>query len=89
VRGTLTAAGFSDVTFDTVDATYYAGADANDAYDYVRGLGFTRFQLQDLQPVDQDRALTALRATIDAHAGPHGVTFASSSWLISARRRPA
>ena len=37
-----TAAGFSDVTFDTVDAPYYAGADANDAYDYVRGLGFAR-----------------------------------------------
>jgi SAM-dependent methyltransferase len=89
VRGVLTAAGFSDVTFDSVDATYYAGADADDAFDYVRGLGFTRFQLQDLEPDDQSRALGELRATIDAHAGARGVTFASSSWLISARRSPA
>jgi|tagenome__1003787_1003787.scaffolds.fasta_scaffold20930866_2 SAM-dependent methyltransferase len=89
VREVLTAAGFTDVTFDTVDATYYAGSDPDDAYDYVRGLGFTRFQLRDLGPDDEARALQALRATVDAHAGPRGVMFASSSWLISARRRPA
>ena len=87
VRGVLTAAGFTDVTFDTVDATYYAGSDPDDAFDYVRGLGFTRFQLRDLDPAEQDQALRALRATIDAHAGARGVTFASSSWLISARQR--
>ena len=89
VRTVLNEAGFVDTTFDTVDATYSAGADAADAFDYVSGLGFTRFMLADLENRDRTRALDALRATIEAHETPRGVTFDSTSWLITATRRPA
>jgi SAM-dependent methyltransferase len=88
VRGVLTAAGFADVTFDTIDATYHAGANPADAFEYVSGLGFTRFMLQGLDDNDRARALGALRATIDAHYTARGVTFDSTSWLITATRRP-
>ena len=75
------------MTLDTIDATYHAGANPSDAFEYVSGLGFTRRNLQELDDTDRERALGALRAVIDAHyrAG-RGVTFDSSSWLITARR---
>lgn len=89
VRGVLTAAGFVDLTFDSVDATFHAGTDAAHAFEYVSGLGFTRFMLRDLDDGDKARALKALRSTIDAHETERGVTFDSTSWLITASRRSA
>jgi ubiquinone/menaquinone biosynthesis C-methylase UbiE len=89
VRGVLNAAGFADVTFDTVDATYNAGANPAEAFEYLSDLGFTRRMLQDVDEHDRKRALDALRATIDAHQTGRGVTFDSASWLISASRHPA
>jgi SAM-dependent methyltransferase len=85
----LTAAGFVDVGFDPRNAPYYAGADADTAFAYLSGLGFTRFATQDLDDAERARALDALRATIEPHATDDGVVFDSACWLVSARRPPA
>jgi hypothetical protein len=42
--------------------------------------------LDGLDHADQDAALAALRATIAAHAGGHGVTYRSATWIIQARK---
>jgi SAM-dependent methyltransferase len=88
-RRALSASGFADVGFEPRNAPYYAGADADTAFAYLSGLGFTRFATQDLDDTDLARAFDALRATIDGHATADGVLFDSACWLVSARRPPA
>jgi len=85
-RNALAAAGFVDIGFEPCNAPYYAGADADAAYAYVSGLGFTRFATEDLDEADRSRAFAALRATIDAHATADGVVYDSGCWLVSARQ---
>jgi len=85
-REVLASAGFGDIGFEPCNAPYYAGTDADAAYAYVSGLGFTRFATEDLDEADRSRAFAALRETIDAHATPDGVVYDSGCWLVAARR---
>jgi SAM-dependent methyltransferase len=85
-RRTLAASGFVDTGFEPCDAPYFAGADADAAYAYLSGLGFTRFATADLDDADRARAFDALRATVEAHETTDGVVFGSACWLVSARR---
>jgi SAM-dependent methyltransferase len=86
VRTILSAAGFSDVTFENANELMYFGADADDGYGFVRGLGFTEFMLRDLDDDARTRALAALRATIVAHDTGDGVLYPSATWIIGAVR---
>ncbi|HEX6310879.1 MAG TPA: methyltransferase domain-containing protein [Acidimicrobiia bacterium] len=86
-RSVLSAAGFVDITFDGAEELMYFGATADDAYRFVRGLGFTEFMLRDLSDAERARALDALRATIDDHQTETGVRYPSATWIVGARRR--
>lgn len=86
VQRVLDAAGFSHVALEPLDATFYAGADADDAYHFASGLGFTRFLVQDLDDDKRAAALAALHAAMVAHDEGTGVEFGSASWLITADR---
>jgi SAM-dependent methyltransferase len=81
--GVLSGAGYADVTITGVEAPMYLGPDPDQAYDFT--LGFLGWMLDGLDAVRERRAREALRSTIDAHAGPDGVTFGSAAWLITAR----
>lgn len=85
VRKILDAAGFVDVTFTEVREPMNLGP-ADDAYDFISGLGFARFLLQGLDDAGRPGALGALRASIDAHATAEGVQYDSAAWIIGARR---
>jgi SAM-dependent methyltransferase len=84
VRQLLAGAGFAHIEIDPIQAPMWFGAGADDAHAFALGLlGWL------LDGLDQDRraqALAALRATIDAHSTAGGVIYASSAWLIRARR---
>jgi SAM-dependent methyltransferase len=86
-RGLLTSAGFGAVTIDGVEQPMWFGATADDAYEFVSGLGITRALLEDLDPAARGRALDTLRAGIDAHRSAEGVLYPSAMWLVSARGR--
>jgi SAM-dependent methyltransferase len=79
-RTLLAAAGFSDVTLDAVHEPMWFGSDPDDAHRFV--LGLMGWMLDGLDDTGRDRALGALRATVTAHAGSDGITFASGAWLI-------
>ncbi len=85
-RGVLGAAGFTDITLDPFHAPFYGGANTDDAFEYVRGMGFTRIMLQDLDDTMRARALDELRVTLAAHDTGGEVTFDSACWFISATR---
>ena len=86
VSSVLADAGFDDVEVDDVEAPFWMGADADDAFEFARGVGIARGLLAGLTPPEQDAALADLYATIESHAGAEGVVFGSRGWMITAVR---
>ena len=80
----LTDAGFGDVTLEGFDAPMYFGADADEGFTVLSKT--LAWMMRDLEGADRARALQNLRATLDEHETPEGVVYASSAWVISARR---
>ena len=79
-RTLLASAGFSEVTLDALHEPMWFGCDPDDAHRFV--LGLMGWMLDGLYSAARKRALDALSATVSAHAGSDGITFASGAWLI-------
>ena len=86
VGAVLAAAGYADVTLDSSEAPFWAGADADDAFAFISAGGMARGLLHDLDETGRRRALDDLHATFERHAGPAGVALGSAAWVITARR---
>lgn len=86
VRRILGDAGFIAVALEPVDEPVYLGADADDAFAFVRTMGMVHGLTQDLQESARGQAFEGLHATLVAHETEAGVLFGSSAWLITARR---
>ena len=86
VRGLLAGAGLVDVELEQVDEAMEYGSDADDAFQYVAGMGFTRGLTADLDAATRTAALESLHAALAAGQTDSGVRFGSSAWLITARR---
>lgn len=86
VSVTLGRAGFTGVEIEAVDEPIVFGTDVDAAYAFVSQVGFVRGMLADLDEATRERTLAALRASLEAHAGPEGVAYGSAAWLITARR---
>ena len=84
VRAILGAAGFTDISFESLHEPMSFGPDADDAFDFVSEL--TGWMRNGLDDEDRDAALAALRTTIAEHTGDDGVTYQSATWIIQARK---
>jgi SAM-dependent methyltransferase len=84
IRELLRDAGFVDVAVTGNEAPIWFGADAADAYRFIAGL--MGWMLEGLDDEGRAVALDALRTTTAAHQGADGVTFASATWITTARR---
>jgi ubiquinone/menaquinone biosynthesis C-methylase UbiE len=84
VRRVLAAAGFEAVDVTEVPRVVRLGADAEDAFDFVAGLGMTRGLLGGLDDDVRRAALDELRATLAEHATPDGVLLGAAAWLTTA-----
>jgi len=82
VRAILGAAGFADISFESLHEPMSFGPDPDDAFDFVSEL--TAWMLNGLDDAGQAAALAALRTTIGEHTGDEGVTFRSATWIIRA-----
>lgn len=85
IRGVLGEAGYRDVQVVGNAAPIWFGADAADAFGFI--LGGNGWMLDGLDDAGRAVALDALRATTAAHRTAEGVTFASATWITTARRR--
>jgi SAM-dependent methyltransferase len=85
-RAVLGAAGFSAVRVDELDAKFWFGVDAEDAFAFAKQIGPVRGLLQDLDAEQTAAALDALRATLAEHDTGDGVWFDSRAWVINAVR---
>ena len=86
VRRMLADAGFEDVGFLAVDEPVLLGADTDDAFAFVSGLGITNGLLDGLDVSTRLGALEALRETLAARATADGVLLEGAGWLITGRR---
>ena len=80
----LAGAGFAAVAFTPVDEPVSLGADAADAWAFVRTMGIVKGLTQDLDPATTGEVLEGVQRLLAEHDGPDGVQFASSAWLITA-----
>jgi len=87
VKPILANAGLNDITFTEVSEPLRYGAQADEAFDFIRGTPLAEDVLSEMDPAAQHRALEALRALLVRHASPQGVFFQSSAWIIGAWRR--
>ena len=83
IRVVLREAGYRDVQVVGNEAPLWFGADATDAYQFI--LGLNGWMLEGLDEAGRSVALDALRTTTAAHQTAHGVTFASATWITTAR----
>lgn len=84
VRSILTAAGLTGIDATGVSAPMWWGSDVDESHRFAAGqLGW---MLKGLDASGRDRALKALRATLQAHLTPDGIQFASAAWIIRASR---
>ena len=85
LRAVLDAGGFGTVTIDEVAHPMWLGTDVDDAVGYMRNQSIARAMFQD-KPADLvDRAVDALRTTLEGIAGPDGITLPGRAWLVTAR----
>jgi hypothetical protein len=55
--------------------------------DWVRGFGYTREILRQLDPTVAERAVGRLREALATHFTDDGVWFNSRAWVVTARHR--
>ncbi|HEY6430224.1 MAG TPA: methyltransferase domain-containing protein [Acidimicrobiales bacterium] len=84
VTAILRDAGFTNVSFESLQETIRFGPDPDDTFDFVSGL--TGWMRDGLDDDGQEAALAALRRSIVEHADDQGVTYQSSTWIIQADR---
>jgi SAM-dependent methyltransferase len=84
VRALLTTAGFDEPDLQGVREPTYFGPDVAAGERYVRAIVGTL--LTELDDVRRAEAGAALRATLEEHLGPDGVTYPSAMWIVTAHR---
>ena len=84
VRALLTAAGFGESDLVGIREPMYYGPDVARAERYVQAvLGGLLTELDDAARAEAE---AGLRATLEEHLGPEGVTFPSAMWIVTAHR---
>jgi SAM-dependent methyltransferase len=84
VRALLTAAGFGEPDLVGIREPMYYGPDVARAEQYVQAvLGGLLTELDDAPRAEAE---AGLRATLEEHLGPEGVTYPSAMWIVTAHR---
>lgn len=83
IRSLLGEANYGEVRVLGHEAPIWFGADASDAFQFI--LGLNGWMLEGLDDGGRAAALENLRDVTGAHETPSGVTFASATWITTAR----
>ncbi|MGB9378314.1 MAG: methyltransferase domain-containing protein [Mycobacteriales bacterium] len=86
VRDVLGQTGWGALQLTEISGTVRFGDDPDDAFDFVSKMGLSQGLLDGLDPAVRDQAMQRLHATLAEAMSDAGVTFASTSWLVEARR---
>ena len=83
----LAAAGYEDVQLDPVDEPIFLGTDADDAFEFFKGVGVVEGLLQGVDEPGRAQAFGDLHAAFKEAETSEGVLLGTSAWLITATRR--
>jgi SAM-dependent methyltransferase len=85
--GALERAGFGDVDVREVACPFRAGADPEDAWEFLRHTGPVAGLTESLDEETRAAALDRLHEVLRARHADDGVSFGSLAWIITARKR--
>jgi SAM-dependent methyltransferase len=85
VRQVLTDAGYGEVALNGIGGPMVIGSDVDDSVGYLAESQVVHGMLEGKEPEAVDRAVAAMRDSLAAHAGPHGVVLGGKAWLVTAR----
>jgi SAM-dependent methyltransferase len=82
----LEGAGLREIAVDRVDVPILLGGrgSLDDACSFIAASGMTRALLGDAAPEDRERALVAIRASLEPLVTDDGVRVGSSTWIVTA-----
>jgi SAM-dependent methyltransferase len=82
----LAEAGYRSIKFDPIDVPMRLGDDAEDAWEYLRGMGLYRGLTEGLGETEKADAMANVKQLISDHTTSDGVIVDSASWSITAVR---
>jgi SAM-dependent methyltransferase len=82
----LQAAGWSDVQVEAQELPFWAGHDGEDAFAFLRDVGFVKGALGSLPDEQRPAALERLQAAVEDHGSADGVVMSSSALIVSATK---
>jgi len=82
----LRDAAFAQIVTEEVVRPMPMGSSADDVLAFMRGTEMAQVLMTGVDPGTAERAWTAIKAALQAHAEPGGITLAGTAWLVAARR---
>ena len=82
----LRDAAFAQIAAEQVARPMPMGSSADDVLAVMRGTAMAQVLMTGLDPGTAGQAWAAVKAALQAHAGPGGITLAGTAWLVTARR---
>ena len=86
IEAVLGESGWGSATLEPVDSRMWFGADPDDAWGFVSGLGIVRGLTGGLDDETREHAIARLRQVIDRAATADGVVLECGMWLVTATR---
>jgi SAM-dependent methyltransferase len=86
VRQVLRDAGFTQIALEEVARPMPMGSSAEDVLAFMRGTDMAQVLMAGVDPGTAEQAWAAVKAALQARAGPGGITLAGTAWLVTARR---
>ena len=86
VHQVLRDAAFAQIAAEEIARPMPMGGSADDVLAFMRGTEMAQVLMTDVDPGTAERAWAAVKAALQAHAEPGGITLAGTAWLVTARR---
>jgi len=86
VHHVLRDAAFAQIALEEVVRPMPMGSSVDDVLAFMRGTEMAQVLMTGVDPGTAEQAWTAIKAALQAHAGPGGITLAGTAWLVTARR---
>jgi SAM-dependent methyltransferase len=86
VRQVLRNAAFAQIAAEEIARPMPMGSSADDVLAFMRGTDMAQVLMTGVDPGTAEQAWAAVKAALQAHAEPGGITLAGTAWLVTARR---
>jgi len=86
VHQVLRDAAFAEIAAEEIARSMPMGSSADDVLAFMRGTEMAQVLMTGVDPGTAEQAWAAVKAALQAHAEPGGITLAGTAWIVTARR---